>query len=167
MATEHGGGLLQDAHFWVLLATVIFAGVAFRIGKKPLLDMLDQRTSRIRSELEEAERLRNEAQQMLAEYQRKHRDALHTAQQILDNAKETAARLKTETEAALDETLKRREAQLAERIKRAEAAAIAEIRNQAADIAMAATERILQEHLSKEGGKLIDKAVGELAGQID
>ena len=167
MSAPHDTGLFQDAHFWVLLATVAFVFIGFRKGKKPLLALLDKRSTRIRGELEEAERLRSEAHQLLAEYQRKHRDALHTAQQIIENARETASRIRQETENALDESLKRREAQLAERIKRAEIAAITQIRNQAADIAIAATEKILQEHLAKEGGKLVDKAVSELSAQVN
>ena len=166
MSAEHGQGLMQDPHFWVLMATVIFAFIGFRKGKKPLLALLDQRSTRIRNELEEAEKLRAEAHALLTEYQRKHRDALHTAQQIIETARETSARLRQETEAALDETLKRREAQLTERIKRAEQAAITEIRNQAADIAVAATERILQDHLTRDGSKLIDKAVVEISAQV-
>lgn len=165
MAAEHGTSLLQDPHFWVFLATVIFAFVAFQKGKKPLLDLLDKRSSRIRDELEEAERLRSEAHHLLTEYQRKHRDALHTAQQIIENARETASRIRAEAEEALDETLKRRELQLAERIKRAEITAITEIRNQAADIAIGATEKILREQLSHDGGKLVDKAALEVARQ--
>ena len=164
MAAENAG-LLQDTGFWVLLATAAFAVIAYKKGKKPVLAMLDGRTERIRKELEEAERLRIEAQELLAECQKKNRDAVQTAQKIVDTAKQTAARIEKEAAAALEETIRRREAQLIERIARAEAAAITELRQQAADIATRASETLLKESLGKQGSRLIDDAIGDISGR--
>ena len=121
MAVEHSAGLVGDTNFWVLVSTAIFALIVFKKGRKPILDMLDSRTAKIKAELDEAERLRIEAQDLLSESQKKHRDAIQTAQKIIDNAQQTAARLETEAQTKLEESLKRREEQLLDRITRAEA----------------------------------------------
>ncbi len=165
MAAEHSG-LLADSNFWVLLAAIGFAAIVWKKGRKPIVDMLDSRTERIRAELEEAERLRNEAQDLLSETQKKHRDALQTAQKILDNAQKNAAALEVDAQRKLEESLKRREEQLLERIQRAEIAAVQELRAQAADIATRAAEIMLEEALAKRGGKLVDEAIDELPQRL-
>lgn len=166
MAAEHGG-LLQDTHFWVLVSTVVFVGIAFVKGKAPILKLLDDRTARIKAELEEAERLRIEAQDLLSDCQKKHRDALQTSQKILDNAREQAERIRKDAEAKLAESLKRREEQLLARIARAEETAVAEIRNQAADLAARAAESLLADTLQKRGGKLVDEAIAEIPSRLN
>jgi len=166
MATEHVG-LLADTNFWVLLSTLAFGVIAWKKGKKPILDILDARTARIRSELEEAERLRVEAQDLLSETQKKHRDALQTAQKIIDNAKKNAIALEAEAQKRLEESLKRREGQLLDRIQRAEAAAVQELRNQAADIATRAAEIMLEDTLAKRGAKLVDEAIDDLPARLN
>lgn len=165
MAAEHAG-LLADSNFWVLLAAVSFAAIAWKKGRKPILDMLDARTERIRSELEEAERLRIEAQDLLSETQKKHRDALQTAQKIIDNAKRNAEALEADAHKRLEESLKRREEQLIDRIQRAETAAVQELRNQAADIAARAAEIMLEDALDKRGVKLVDEAIEDLPARL-
>lgn len=158
---------LHDPHFWVLLATIVFVAIAYKKGRAPLLGMLDARTARIKSDLDEAARLRSEAQDLLAEGQRKHRDALQTAQKVLDAAKEAADRLHKESERNLTEKIKRREAQLLDRIARAEASAVQEIRVQAADLAARAAEKLLQDALAKNSGKLVDEAIKDLPGRLN
>lgn len=165
MAVEHSG-LLADSNFWVLLAALGFAAIVWKKGRKPILDMLDGRTERIRAELEEAERLRNEAQDLLSETQKKHRDALQTAQKILDNAQKNAAALEQDAQRKLEESLKRREEQLLDRIQRAEIAAVQELRAQAADIATRAAEIMLEEAIAKRGPKLVDEAIDELPSRL-
>jgi F-type H+-transporting ATPase subunit b len=162
---EHAG-LLQDTHFWVLVASIIFAGIAFRLGRGPALKMLDDRTERIRTKLEEAERLKEEAQELLADYQKKHRDAIQSAQKILDAAKETAARLQREAQGQIEETMERRESQLLDRIARAEAAAVTNIRHQAADIAAATAAKIIEDMLAQKGSKLVDEAIRDLPARL-
>ncbi|MDY0008958.1 MAG: hypothetical protein RBS08_04560 [Bdellovibrionales bacterium] len=165
MAAEHTG-LLADSNFWVLLAAAAFAVIAWKKGRKPIIDMLDARTERIRSELEEAERLRIEAQDLLSETQKKHRDALQTAQKIIDNAKKNAEALEADAHKRLEESLKRREEQLIDRIQRAEAAAVQELRDQAADIAARAAEIMLEDALDKRGVKLVDEAIEDLPARL-
>ena len=151
--------LLNDATFWVLISTIIFAIVAWKKAKGPLVELLDARTERIRKELEEAERLRVEAQEVLADYQRKHRDAMETANEIIENASEKAARMETEMTARMDEDLARREQQLVDRIARAEQAAVKEIRIKAAEIATSTVETILKEQMTTKDSELIEDAI--------
>jgi F-type H+-transporting ATPase subunit b len=157
---------LHDTHFWVLVSTVVFLVIGVRKGKAPILAALDARTTRIKADLNEAARLRSEAHDLLAESQRKHRDALQTAQKILDAAKDSADRLHRDTEKKLAETLVRRESQLLDRIARAESAAVQELRTEAADLAARAAERLLNDNLAKTGGKLVDDAIRDLPGRL-
>lgn len=166
MAVEHSAGLVGDTNFWVLISTAIFALIAYKKGRKPILEMLDSRTARIKRELEEAERLRIEAQDLLSDSQKKHRDAIQTAQKIIDNAQHTAQRLEEEAQSKMEESLKRREEQLLDRISRAEAAAVQELRDQAADIASRAAEILLEDALAKKGGKLVDDAIAEIPKRL-
>lgn len=167
VAEEHHGSLLADPHTWVLFSAILFVIVAWKKGKAPLLKMLDARTARIKSELEEAARLKDEAQELLADCQKKHSDAVQTAQKIMDNATEAAALIQKETEGKLAENLQRREALLLERIARAEAAAVRELRHQAADIAAAAAEKLLAEAMPKSGAKLVNETIEELPKRLN
>ncbi len=155
-------GLLQDTNFWVLLSTLLFLVLVYIKGRKPILNILDSRTARIQAELDEAERLRTEAQDLLAETQRQHREALQTAQRIIDGAKETAQRIEHDSNRKMDEAQKRREDQLLERIARAETNAVAELRRQAADIAAEAAEKLLRDNLGKNGSALINEAIDHI-----
>lgn len=166
MAAETATGIFADSNFWVLLSTVIFAIIVWKKGRLPILGVLDNRTARIKKELDEAERLRIEAQDLLSESQKKHRDAIQTAQKIIDNAQQTAKRLEETSRTKLEESLKRREEQLLDRIARAEAAAIQELRDQAADIATRTAEVLLEDALNKKGGKLVDDAIAEIPERL-
>ena len=163
---EHFGSL-NDPHFWVLMATVAFALIAYKKGRAPILSFLDARTVRIKNDLDEAERLKNEAQELLAECQRKHRDAIQTSQKIIDAAKETATRLQSEAEQKLSDSIKRKEAQLLDRIARAEASAVQELRHQAADLAAKSAELLLHDAMGKRGAKLVDEAIGDLPSKLN
>lgn len=167
MAAENGGGFFADSHNWVFLATVIFAYLAFRLGAPRIAAILDGRTARIKHELEEAERLRVEAQELLAQYQRKHRDAMKTAEEIISHARESVKRIREEAQKDLEDSLRRREAQLMDKIARAESSAVDEIRNRTADLAMIAARKIVTENLRGDGKELIDQAIGKLPGQLN
>lgn len=159
--------MLSDPSFWVFLATVIFALVMVKYAREPLFKLLDERSDKIRRELDEAEKLRVEAQTMLAEYQRKHRDAMQTADEIIAHAKEQAERIRTDSIDALEAALERREAQLLDRINRAELAALQEVREQAADISAAAARQLVVEALSKDSDSLVDKTIKDLPKRLN
>jgi len=160
------GNLLEDPYFWIVLSTIIFVAIIIQKGSAPLLNALDNRSRRISDELDQAEKLRVEAQELLAEYQRKHRDAVKMAEGIISQAKDQAKIIQKETQTKMDDSLKRREAQLVERISRAELSAVQEVREQAADISSAAAESLVIMALSKTGSKLIDTSIAGLPKKL-
>jgi F-type H+-transporting ATPase subunit b len=159
--------MLHDPAFWTGVAFVIFVVALFKPIKKALLAGLDSRIAQIRIEVEEAQRLREEAQTLLASYQRKQREAAQEAEAIVKRAKEDAALHRAETEKAMEELLKRQEAMAIEKIAQAEAAAVQEVRDIAVDLAIAATEKILAEKVRGDlSDRLVDKAIGELPQKL-
>lgn len=161
---EHHG---LPPELWLVLALVVVIAVAFRPAKKAILSALDSRAERIRGELEEAQRLREEAQAALANFQRRQRDAMGEAEEIITHARQEAERLKAKTTADLEEVLKRREAQAMDRISQAEATALAEVRGIAADVAIAAARQVIAANLDKERSNvLVDRSIEELPGKL-
>ncbi|MDP6389233.1 MAG: F0F1 ATP synthase subunit B [Alphaproteobacteria bacterium] len=159
--------LLQDPTFWVAIGFVIFVVALFRPIKKALLDNLDQRIAQIRTEVEEAERLREEAQTLVATYQRQQREAKQDAEDIVAKAKVDAERHRAEAEEAMETAFARQEAQAKDKIAQAEAAAVQEVRDVAVDLAIGAAERLLAERLAgKEGDALVEDAIKELPEKL-
>ena len=116
---------LQDPAFWAAVAFVIFIAATAKPISRLLTAGLDKRADKIRSDLEEAEKLREEAQDLLASYQRQQRDAVKEAEAIVEHAKEEAERLTQQGRERLKAALERREKQAMDRITQAEAAALA------------------------------------------
>lgn len=159
--------MLEEAETWVALAFVIFVLVAYRPITRFTAGALDGRADQIRQELEEAQRLREEAQHMLAEYQRKQRDAATEADAIIEAAIGDAEAMRQQTRDELRASLERREALAKARIDQAEAEATQEIRNLAVDIAVAAAARLLDKRLGDEGrAKIVDNAINELPAKL-
>jgi F-type H+-transporting ATPase subunit b len=159
--------LLHDPTFWTAVAFVIFVAAMYRPVKKALVGALDGRIDQIRSEVEEAQRLREEAQALLASYQRKQREAAQEAEEIVKKAREEAELHRKETESAMADLLKRQEAQAVEKIAQAEAAAVQEVRDVAVDLAIAATQKILTEKVTGDlSDKLVDEAITELPQKL-
>ncbi len=160
--------LAKDTGIWVAISFITFCLLAFKLGRKSIIDKLDGRINEVKKEIETAERLQVEAQELLAQYQRKQRDAEQEAKTMVDEAKEQAKALRKSAKADLEELMERREVHLTARIKRIEENAIADIRNQAAELAVAATtEAIIQTLDDKKGGKLIDASVSSIAKQVN
>ncbi|NNE39649.1 MAG: F0F1 ATP synthase subunit B [Marinicaulis sp.] len=162
-------GLLADTSFWVLVAFVIVIGVFIRAGvHKSIASGLDKRGQRIADELDAARKMREEAQELLAQYQRRQREAENEAAAIIEQAKADAKRMAVEARDKINEQMTRREKAVEEKIKRAEAQAIAEVRNQTADLAVAAAERVIAERMDKTAqGAVIDKAISGLRNDIN
>jgi F-type H+-transporting ATPase subunit b len=153
----------HDPTFWVAIAFVLFVVLTFKPLKKALTGALDGRAERIRQELDEAARLREEAQKMLAEYKRKQNEASKEAEDLLANAKVEAERLGKEAEAEMEASLQRREAAALEKIAQAESKALAEVRGQAVDVAIAAAGKLLSDRLDDtSSGELIDRSIEEI-----
>lgn len=156
-----------DASFWVGAAFVLFF-VAF--GRKLwtfATGALDRRADAVRQELEEALRLREEAQSLLATYQRRQREAAAEAEAVLAHAREAAARIAAESEARLEEQLARRARAAEEKIAQMEARAAADIRAAMIDSALAATGRAIAAELDATADRaLVARAVGELENRL-
>ncbi len=152
---------------WLVLALVALIAIAFRPAKRAILGALDSRADRIREELEEAQRLREEAQAALANFQRRQRDALGEAEEIIAHARAEADRLREHAAEDLEATLKRREAMAMDRIAQAEAAATAEVRGVAVDVAISAAREVIGGQLDKtKANALVDEAIKDLPNKL-
>lgn len=159
--------MFHNPTFWVSVGFVIFAVLAWKPLSKAILGALDARAVKIKAQIEDAERLRAEAQALLAEYKAKHAQALQEAQAIVATAQDEARRIAAEAAVALDAALKRREQQTLDKIAQAEAAAVRDIRNQAVDIAMAAARQIVAGQVQgPRGAALLEAAIKELPAKL-
>jgi F-type H+-transporting ATPase subunit b len=148
---------MPEAEAWVAIAFVIFLGLLVYLGAhRRVIDGIDQRKARIQAELDEARRLREEAQALLAEYQRKRNEADREAEAIIASANVEAERLAAEGKARMEDFVTRRTKMAETKIAQAEAQALAEVRSAAADAAVAAAEKILS---TAAKGKIADDLV--------
>ncbi|MGF1640849.1 MAG: F0F1 ATP synthase subunit B [Rhodospirillales bacterium] len=155
------------AEFWVAVAFVIFVAATFRTIYRVVTVALDDRAEKIRTQIEEATRLAEEAQQLLASYERRKHEAVAEAETIVDHARREADRLAERAAEDLERALKRREQLAMDRIAQAEASAVAEVRSRAVDAAMRATEEILAKQLKgKRADALVDAAIKELPDRL-
>jgi len=161
--------LIDSASFWVAISFFGFVALLVYYKVPALLGgMLDARADAIRKELDEARRLREEAQALLADYQKKRESAEEEAKAIVDQARREADLLTAETRKNLAETVERRTKIAQEKIARAEAQALAEVRSVAVDTAVAAAQRLLQGQVSStSGGGLVDQSIQELKGKLN
>lgn len=152
-----------NAAFWVGLSFFLVVGLAARPVGRALGAALDARAAKIKARLDEAHKLREDAQEMLATYQRKQRDAMKEAEEIIAHAKAEAERLSAQAAKDLEEQLKRREAQAMDRIAQAEAQALKEVQNLAVDVAVAAARQVMTDSVSgAQAATLVDSAIAEL-----
>ena len=161
--------MLGMAEFWVAVAFVAFLAIlVYYKVPKLLAKALDDRAEAIRKELDEARRLREEAQTLLADYQKKHRNVGQEAEAIVDLARREAEAFAHETRASLKDALERRTKLAEDKIARAEAQAVDEVRASAIDLAVAAAEKILREKTAGTGGaSLIDQSIRDLKGRLN
>ena len=159
---------LGDPTTWVFIAVVIFllALLYFGIHKK-IAGALDARADAIRSELDEARRLREEAQALLASYQRKQKEAEAQAEEIVKQARSDAENMATQARKDLAERLERRAEQAEAKIANAEAQALGEVKAKAADLAMDAAENILRTKMSAaEKSKFIQDGIKQMGATL-
>ncbi len=161
--------IFATAEFWVAVAFFGFLGLLVYYKVPGLIaKALDDRADAIRCELDEARRLREEAQQLLADYQRKSREAEEEAGAIIEQARREAEALAVETRKGLSETLERRTRLAEEKIARAEAQALSEVRSAAVDSAVAAAERIIRRKVTPEvNTRLVDQSIGEVKRKLN
>lgn len=142
--------LLQDTSFWTFLGLIIFFLVIFAVGApKAIAKALDDRAEKIRGELDEARRLREEAQELLASYKRRQAQAADEAERIIKQAKAEAEYLRETAKAEIAQRIERRTALAEQRIAQAEAQAAKDVRTLATDLAIDAARLLLTENLTK------------------
>ena len=161
--------MFEDPEFWVLLAFVIFLGILVKFGVPKLaLSALDERSDRIKQALDEAQRLRSEAEAVLAQYQKKRVEAETEARAIIVNARVEAERLAGEAKGKVEEFIARRTKMAESKIAQAEAQALADVRAAAADAAVAAAENILvQTTHGAAAESLIAKGISDLKAKLN
>jgi F-type H+-transporting ATPase subunit b len=146
--------MFAEPEFWVAVGFVIFVAVLVYVGvPKMMTKALDDRAKRVQDDLNEARRLKEEAQKLLAEYQAKQRQADEEAAAIVAGAKAEAERFATEAKAKMEEFVARRSKMAETKIAQAEAQAVADVRAAAAEAAVSAAEKILTDSVK---GKVAD-----------
>ena len=161
-------GIVWDkGTFWVTIAVLIFLGFFGRKLVGAVVTMLDQRSAAIQRELDEAARLRGEAEAMLKDAETRREAALAQAREMLALAGREAERLAEELLAGAEASAKRREHMALERIAAAENAAVAEVREAAASLAGRAAEKLLGEAIDESrDAPLIDQAIAQLPAAL-
>lgn len=161
--------MLHQAETWVAIAFVLFVGLGLYLKVPAMLaKMLDERADKIGKELAEARKLREEAQALLAEYQKKRADAEKDAANIVAQAKVEAESYAVETRKKLAETIERRTKQASQKIAQAEAAAVKEVRTTATEAAIAAASKLVGEAVQgAKGAKLIDESIAAVKSRLN
>ena len=161
--------LIQNAEIWIAIALAVLVGILIK-AKVPSVagKALDAHGERIQAELDEAKRLREEAQALLNSLTAERQKAEALATEMLETAKSEAKRMEAEAKAKLDEQIKRR-AELAERrIASAETQAAADVRAAAADLATHIAETVLTARIAKaKSDPLIEQALEQLPGKLN
>ncbi len=155
-------GIIMES-VWVAAGFVVFVALIWRRVGAAVGKMLDDRSQRIKLDLDEARSLREEALEELHQFQRLHREAAEEAKAMLKNAEATAERIRENAERAATESIKRREIQASAKIAAAEAALVRELRERAANLAITTATELITSKLDKTASlELVDKAVNEI-----
>ncbi|SDH90260.1 F0F1 ATP synthase subunit B [Alloyangia pacifica] len=159
---------LRNTDFVVLLGFLLFLAVLvyFKVPKT-LGGLLDKRADGIRNELEEARALREEAQTLLASYERKQREVQEQADKIVAQAKIDAESAADQARKDLDVSIARRIAAAEEQIKSAETSAVKEVRDRAISVAVAAASDVIAKQLGADDkAKLVDSSIKEIGAKL-
>jgi len=161
--------MLESDTFWALIGLILFLAIVVAVGApKTIVAMLDKRTDRIRDELDEARKAREEAQALLAEYQRKRRDAERDADAIVEEARKEAKRLTDEANEKLRDMVERRTKSAENKISQAEAQALGEVRARATDLAIAAAADLLAKKLDSDAGsQMIERSIATVQQRLN
>jgi F-type H+-transporting ATPase subunit b len=161
--------MFAEPEFWVAVAFVILMGVFAYFGiHRTVLKTLDHRSERIRAELDDARRLKEEAAKLLAEYKARHAAAEREAQDIIANAKVEAERIAAEAKTKMEDFVERRTKTAESKIALAEAQAMADVRAAAADAAVAAASTILSQSVKGEvADDLLAKGIADVRQKLN
>jgi F-type H+-transporting ATPase subunit b len=161
--------MIYEAEFWVAVAFVILLVIFAYVGvHRTVLKALDHRSDRIKAELDDARRLKDEAAKLLAEYQARHASAEREAQDIITNARAEAERIAAEAKAKMEDFVARRTKTAEGKIALAEAQALADVRAAAADAAVTAASTILTQSVKGPlGDDLLAKGIAEVRQKLN
>jgi F-type H+-transporting ATPase subunit b len=157
-----------DAHFWIFIALAVLIAILWR-AKVPgmAFKALDDVGAKVQAQLDEAQRLRNEAEALLAEIKTRREEAERAAVAMLKTAEEDAVKMRIEAAEKLEEDIRRREALAERKIANAEAQAAAEVKAAAADLAAQTAEAVLAARIAAaKSDPLIDAGLKDLAGRF-
>ena len=159
---------LSNTNFVVLLAFLLFVGFLIYVKVPTLLGKkLDERAANIKGELDEARALREEAQTLLASYERKQKDVQAQADRIVAQAKEEANAAAEEAKEEIKASIARRIQAAEEQIASAEARAIRDVRDQAVVVAVAAARDVIAKQMTAaDGNALIDAAIADVEAKL-
>ena len=159
----------MQAEDWVAVAFVILLGVFAYLGvHRTLLKALDQRRDRIKNELDDARKLKDEAAKLLSDYRARRESAVREAEEIVANAKAEAERIAAEARTRMEEFVARRTKMAEAKIAQAEAQALADVRAAAADAAVAAASKILSETVKgTTADTLITQGINEVRQKLN
>ncbi len=157
------------ASVWALVALVIFLGIIIYVKVPAMIGKsLDDRADKIRNELEEARKLREEAQQLLAEYQRKRKEAEKEASDMVAAAKHEAEIIVSDAKQKTEDYVARRTALAEQKIAQAERDAVNEVRSNAVEIAVAAAGKLLEGQIdAKAAASLFKKSLADVKSRLN
>lgn len=157
------------AQLWSQVALVLFLALVIYVGAPKMINKsLDDRAAKIKAELDAAKHLREEAESLLAEYQKKRKEAEAEAAEILASAKREASALATEAKTKTEEYVARRTALSEQKIKAAETDAVNAVRAAAVDLAVAAAEKLIAAKVdAKTDATLFASSVSEVKTRLN
>ena len=160
--------LFHDTNTWVLLGFLIFVGFIYKRAANIVTTKLDERAENIRKQIEEARTLREEAQAMLAQYQRQQRDAEKAAAELVSEAKVQAEHILKQAQVDAEAAAERQKKMAEARIAQMEAHAVTEIRAVAAEVAVQATRSLIEQKVdAKKAGDILADSIEKLPSRIN
>src|SRR3984957_1055466 len=161
--------MFYEPEFWVAVAFVILMGVFAYVGiHRTVLKTLDHRSERIKAELDDARRLKEEAAKLLAQYKARHATAEREAEDIIASAKAEAERIASEAKTKMEDFVARRTKTAESKIALAEAQALADVRSAAATAAVTAASTILSQSVKGPvADDLLAKGIAEVQKKLN
>ena len=161
--------MFTEPETWVAIAFVILMVVFGYLGiHRTVLSALDKRSERIKAELDDARRLKEEAAKLLGEYKARRASAEREAEEIVSNAKAEAERIAVEAKAKMEDFVARRTRSAESKIALAEAQALADVRAAAAEAAVAAASTILSQSVKGEvADDLLEKGIQDVRAKLN
>jgi F-type H+-transporting ATPase subunit b len=164
---EHHESFFSDPRNWVVGSFILFFVLFGRQIWRALAGMLDNRATTVKTELEEAARLRREAEAMLRDAEKQRAEAVADAQKLVEGAKAEATRVAAAATAEAEASARRREQMAMDRIAAAQKAAVDEVRLAAADVATTAARQVIADSLTAtDDARLIDQAIAHLPNAL-